>query len=136
MEPIKKLFQAKVFYKYGEKKLELDSLQDQFLRNIPNQIRPHVKVKDRIGQMLLIEVLSNSIAHKIKMTSSTILTKMNKHSLLKLKKIKIKIAIENPEPRMTVNKISIASINQMKRLSNKIDNSPLKIYLTEIFKNK
>ena len=72
MEPIKKLFQAKVFYKYGEKKAELDILQDQLLSNIPNQIRPHVKVKGRVKGVMVLEVASNAIAHKIKMTSSSI----------------------------------------------------------------
>jgi hypothetical protein len=136
MQPIKKLFQAKVFDKYGEKKSELDSLQHQFIRNIPSQIKPYVKIKDRVGDTLVIEVTSNSIGHKIKMSSSSILKKMNNDSLHKLKKIKIKIVVQNPAPKKRMGKISISSITSMKELSNKINNSPLKIYLKKIINHK
>ena len=136
MEPIKKLFQAKVFYKYGEKKAELDILQDQLLSNIPNQIRPHVKVKARVKGVMVLEVASNAIAHKIKMTSSSILQKVNNTSSLQLKEIKIKIAVQNPAPKEKVKKVSISTINHMRKLSDEITNSPLKKYLKKIFKNK
>ncbi len=134
MEPIKKLFQAKVFYKYGQKKSELDTLQDEFLRNIPDEIRPHARVKDKLGEILVVEVVSNTVGHKIKMTSSSILKKLNINSSLKLKKIKIRIIVQNPTPKRKVNKTSILSINQMKKLSNEISESPLKTYLKQIFK--
>jgi hypothetical protein len=136
MEPIKKLFRAKVFYKYGEKKAELDLLQDQLLSNIPDQIRSHVKVKDRVGRIIVLEVATNAVAHKIKMTSSSILRKVNDASSLKLKEIKIKISVQNPTPKGKVNKVSISSINHMKKLSDEISTSPLKTYLKQIFKNK
>ena len=136
MEPIKKLFQAKVFYKYGEKKSELDALQDEFLRNISDKIRPYVKVKDRIGEILVVEVTTSAVGHKIKMTSSSILKKISNSGSLKLKKIKIKIAVQNPIPKRKVNKTSISSIDHMKKLSNEIADSPLKAYLKHIFKNK
>ena len=136
MEPIKKLFQAKVFYKYGEKKAELDILQDQLLSNIPNQIRPHVKVKGRVKGIMVLEVASNAIAHKIKMTSSSILQKVNNTSSLQLKEIKIKIAVQNPTPKEKAKKVSISTINHMRKLSDEITNSPLKKYLKTIFKNK
>ena len=55
MEPIKKLFQAKVFYEFGKKKSELDSLQNQFLKNIPNEIQPNVKVNNIIKDTLIVE---------------------------------------------------------------------------------
>ena len=136
MEPIKKLFQAKVFYEYGQKKSELDALQDEFLKNIPDKIRPYVKVKDRVGEILVIEVANNAVGHKIKMTSSSILKKISNVSSLKLKRIKIKIVIQNPTPRGKINKTSISSINHMRKLSNEIADSPLKAYLKNIFKNK
>ncbi len=136
MEPIKKLFQGKVFYKYKQKKIELEDLQSKFLKNIPNGIRSNVKVKNRIGETLIIEAESNTIAHKIKMTSSTILNKFNNDNSLKFKKIKIQIAIQNSIPKKEKNKTSISSMDNMKKLSNKIDNSPLKTYLKKIFKNK
>jgi hypothetical protein len=136
MEPIKKLFQAKVFYEFGKKKSELDSLQNQFLKNIPNEIQPNVKVNNIIKDTLIVEVTSNTIAHKIKMISPSILKKINKEDIsLKLKKIKIKISVQNPIPKRKINKISISSINQMKKLSNDINNSPLKTYLKQVFKN-
>ena len=136
MEPIKKLFQAKVFYEFGKKKSELDSLQNQFLKNIPNEIQPNVKVNNIIKDTLIVEVTSNTIAHKIKMISHSILKKINKEDIsLKLKKIKIKISVQNPIPKRKINKISISSINQMKKLSNDINNSPLKTYLKQVFKN-
>ena len=112
MEPIKKLFQAKVFYEYGQKKSELDALQDEFLKNIPDKIRPYVKVKDRVGEILVIEVANNAVGHKIK------------------------IAVQNPNLKRKANKISILSINQMKNLSKEISDSPLKTYLKKIFQNK
>ena len=136
MEPIKKLFQGKVFYKYKQKKIELEDLQSKFLKNIPNGIRSNVKVKNRIGETLIIEAESNTVAHKIKMTSSTILNKFNNDNSLKFKKIKIQIAIQNSIPKKEKNKTSISSMDNMKKLSNKIDNSPLKTYLKKIFKNK
>ena len=136
MEPIKKLFQGKVFYKYKQKKIELEDLQSKFLKNIPNEIRSNIKVKNKIGETLIIEAASNSIAHKIKMTSSTILNKFNNDNSLKFKKIKVQIAIQNSIPKKEKNKTSISSIDNMKKLSGKIDNSPLKTYLKKIFKNK
>jgi len=136
MEPIKKLFQGKVFYKYKQKKTELEALQNKFLKNIPNEIRSNIKVKNKIGETLIIEAASNSIAHKIKMTSSTILNKFNNDNSLNFKKIKVQIAIQNPISKKEKKKTSISSIDNMKKLSNKIDNSPLKTYLKKIFKNK
>ena len=136
MEPIKKLFQGKVFYKYKQKKIELEALQSKFLKNIPNGIRSNVKVKNKIGETLIIEAASNSIAHKIKMTSSTILNKFNNDNSLNFKKIKVQIAIQNPISKKEKKKTSISSIDNMKKLSNKIDDSPLKTYLKKIFKNK
>lgn len=136
MEPIKKLFQGKVFYKYKQKKIELEALQSKFLKNIPNGIRSNVKVKNKIGETLIIEAASNSIAHKIKMTSSTILNKFNNDNSLKFKKIKVQIAIQNSISKKEKNKTSISSMSNMKKLSNRIGNSPLKTYLKKIFKNK
>jgi len=134
MDPIKKLFQAKVFYGYEKKKSELASLQSQFLINIPVQIQSEVKVKNRIGGVVIVEVTNNNIAHKIKMTSSSILKKLNNNSSIKLEKIKVKIVVQNPMPKRQVNKISIASIDLMKNLSKEIADSPLKTYLKQIFK--
>ena len=135
MEPIKKLFQAKVFYGYSQKKSELDSLQKEFLRTIPNKIKPHVKVKDKIGEILVVEATTNAAGHQIKMTASSILKKLCNSSSFKLKKIKIKIVVQKPIPKREINKTSIASINPMKKLSNEIADSPLKDYLKHIFKN-
>tara|TARA_B100000768_G_C11246941_1_gene362199 strand:- start:216 stop:671 length:456 start_codon:yes stop_codon:yes gene_type:complete len=136
MKPIKKLFQAKVFDKYGQKKSELDSLQDQFIKNAPSQIKSYAKIRDKIGEVLVVEAISNSIGHLIKMSSTSILKGMNSNHSLKLKKIRIKIAVQNPVPENIENKISISSITPMKDLSNKINNSPLKIYLKKILKHK
>ena len=136
MEPIKKLFQGKVFYKYKQKKIELEALQSKFLKNIPNGIRSNVKVKNKIGETLIIEAGSNTVAHKIKMTSSTILNKFNNDNSLKFKKIKVQIAIQNSISKKEKNKTSISSMSNMKKLSNRIGNSPLKSYLKKIFKNK
>ena len=136
MEPIKKLFQAKVFYEYGKKKSELDTLQDEFLKNIPDNIRAHAKVKDRVGEVLVVEVTNNTVGYKIKITSSSILKKIRNSSSLKLKKIKVKIAVQNPTPKRKINKASISSIALMRKLSNEITDSPLKSYLNHIFKNK
>ena len=136
MKPIKKLFQAKVFDKYEQKKSELDSLQDQFIKNAPSQVRSYAKIRDKIGEVLIVEVTSSSIGHIIKMSATSIIKGMNSNHSLKLKKIRIKIAIQNPVPENIVNKISILSIAPMRDLSNKINNSPLKIYLKKIFKLK
>ena len=136
MEPIKKLFQAKVFYDYGKKKSELDLLQNQFIKNIPEEMWPHVKVKNKLGEIIVVEVTNNTVGHKIKMTSTSILKKLNINSSLNLKKIKIKIAVQNPTPKRTVNKISITSTSQMKKLSSEIAESPLKKYLKKIFEGK
>ena len=136
MESIKKLFRAKVFYEYGKKKSELDTLQDEFLRIMPDEMRPHVKVKGKLGEIIVVEVPNNTVGHKIKMTSTSILKKLNINSSLKLKKIKIKIAVQNPTPKRTVNKISITSTSQMKKLSSEIAESPLKKYLKKIFEGK
>jgi hypothetical protein len=134
MESIKKLFQAKVFYGYEEKKSELDLLQNQFLKNVPVQIQSDVKVKNRVGGVLIVEVTNNYVAHKIKMTSSSILKKLNNNSSLKLEKIKIRIIVQNPIPIRKANKTSISSIDLMKKLSKEIADSPLKTYLKQIFK--
>ena len=134
MESIKKLFQAKVFYGYEEKKSELDLLQNLFLTNVPVQIQSDVKVKNRVGGVLIVEVTNNYIAHKIKMTSSSILKKLNNNSSLKLEKIKIRIIVQNPMPIRKANKTSISSIALMKKLSKEIADSPLKTYLKQIFK--
>ena len=88
MEPIKKLFRGKVFYEYGKKKSELDTLQDEFLRNISEEMWPHVKVKNKLGEIIVVEVTNNTVGHKIKMTSTSILKKLNINSSLNLKKIK------------------------------------------------
>ena len=135
MEPIKKLFQAKVFLEYKQKKYELDALQDLFLKNIADKIRPHAKVKDRIGEILIVEVTNNAVGHKIKMASSSILKNINNNESLELKKIKIKIAIRNPKAKKII-KTSISSIDPMEKLFHQIDESPLKAYLKKIFKGK
>ena len=136
MEPIKKLFTAKVFYGYEAKKSELDSLQNQFFQNIPGQIQSHVKVKNRIGSILIVEVTNNNVAHKIKMTSASILKKINNNASLKLDKIKVRIVVQSPIPKRQANKTSISSTARMKKLSKEISDSPLKTYLKKIFKNK
>ena len=136
MEPIKKLFTAKVFYGYEAKKSELDSLQNQFFQNIPGQIQSHVKVKNRIGGVLIVEVTNNNVAHKIKMTSASILKKINNNASLKLDKIKVRIVVQSPIPKRQANKTTISSTARMKKLSKEISDSPLKTYLKKIFKNK
>ena len=134
MEPIKKLFQGKVFNKYEQKKSELENLQKKFIKNIPKEIHSNVKVKNKIGGLIILETTSSAVAHKIKMTSSSILNKINKDNSLNLEKIKVKIAIHNPDSKRKKQKKSISSISSMKKLSTEIKNSPLKIYLKKLFK--
>jgi hypothetical protein len=86
--------------------------------------------------LLVVEVTNNTVGHKIKITSSSILKKIRNSGSLKLKKIKVKITVQNPNPKRKVNKTSISSVNQMKNLSKKISDSPLKTYLKKIFQNK
>ena len=136
MQPIKKLFTAKVFYEYEGRKSELASLQNQILQNIPCQIQSHVKVKNRIGSILIVEVTNNNVAHKIKMTSASILKKINNNASLKLDKIKVRIVVQSPIPKRQANKTTISSTARMKKLSKEISDSPLKTYLKKIFKNK
>ncbi len=136
MEPIKKLFQGKVFKKYEQKKSELEDLQKKFVKNIPKEIHSNVKVKNKIGGLIIVETTSSAVAHKIKMTSSSILNKINNDNSLNLEKIKVKIAIHNPDSKRKKQKKSISSISSMKKLSTEIKNSPLKIYLKELFKEK
>ncbi len=136
MEPIKKLFQGKLFNAYGQKKSELDALQNEFLKTISDKIHPYAKVKDRVGEILFVEVTNNAVGHKIKLASSSILKEISRNSPLKLKKIKIKIAVQNPTPEGEINKTSISSITHMKKLANEISDSPLKVYLKQIFKKK
>tara|TARA_X000000368_G_C23026402_1_gene710427 strand:+ start:1317 stop:1724 length:408 start_codon:yes stop_codon:yes gene_type:complete len=135
MEPIKKLFQGKVFYKYEQKKIELEDLQEKLIKIIPKEIRLNVKVKNRIGETIIVETTNNIIAHKLKLSSSSILKKLNNNSL-EFKKIKVKIAIQNPDAYEKKDKKSISSIDSMKKLSTEIKNSPLKIYLKKLFKEK
>lgn len=136
MEPIKKLFQGKVFKKYEQKKSEIEDLQKKFVKNIPKEIHSNVKVKNKIGGLIIVETTSSAVAHKIKMTSSSILNKINNDNSLNLEKIKVKIAIHNPDSKRKKQKKSISSISSMKKLSTEIKNSPLKIYLKELFKEK
>ncbi|MFL2980610.1 MAG: DciA family protein [Methylophilaceae bacterium] len=136
MEPIKKLFQGKVFKKYEQKKSELEDLQKKFVKNIPKEIHSNVKVKNKIGGLIIVETTSSAVAHKIKMTSSSILNKINNDNSLNLEKIKVKIAIHNPDSKRKKQKKSISSISSMKKLSTEIKNSPLKIYLKKLFKEK
>ena len=136
MEPIKKLFQGKVFNKYEQKKSELENLQKKFIKNIPKEIHSNVKVKNKIGGLIILETTSSAVAHKIKMTSSSILNKINNDNSLNLEKIKVKIAIHNPDSKRKKQKKSISSISSMKKLSTEIKNSPLKIYLKKLFKEK
>ena len=86
MEPIKKLFQGKVFKKYEQKKSELEDLQKKFVKNIPKEIHSNVKVKNKIGGLIIVETTSSAVAHKIKMTSSSILNKINNDNSLNLEK--------------------------------------------------
>jgi len=136
MEPIKKLFQGKVFNKYEQKKTELEDLQKKFIKNIPKEIRSNVQVKNKIGGLIIVETASSAVAHIIKMTSSSILNKINNDNSLNLEKIKVKIAIHNPDSKIKKQKKSISSISSMKKLSTEIKNSPLKIYLKKLFKEK
>jgi len=136
MEPIKKLFQGKVFKKYEQKKSEIEDLQKKFVKNIPKEIHSNVKVKNKIGGLIIVETTSSAVAHKIKMTSSSILNKINNDNSLNLEKIKVKIAIHNPDSKRKKQKKSISSISSMKKLSTEIKNSPLKIYLKKLFKEK
>jgi len=136
MEPIKKLFQGKVFKKYEQKKSELEDLQKKFVKKGPKEIHSNVKVKNKIGGLIIVETTSSAVAHKIKMTSSSILNKINNDNSLNLEKIKVKIAIHNPDSKRKKQKKSISSISSMKKLSTEIKNSPLKIYLKKLFKEK
>jgi len=99
MEPIKKLFQAKVFDKYEQKKSKLDLLQAQLIENVPSQLKSSVKIRDIIGDLLVVQVTSNSIGHKIKMSSTSILKKINSDNPLKLKKNKNKNCCSKSRPK-------------------------------------
>ena len=81
MQPIKKLFQGKVFDKYEQKKSELDLLHVKLIKSVASEIRPYIKIKDRIEDVLIVEVTKNSVSHKIKMSSASILKKMNAKEL-------------------------------------------------------
>ena len=138
MEPIKKLFQSNFFLEINKRKRRLELLQKEIAFFIPDELASLVRVKNKIGKALIVEVKSNVVAHKLKLQENQILDAINKNSGQKefLNKIKVRIIIQNIKIDKKLIVTPSYPIKKLRDLVNTIKDSPLKTTLNKLIKSR
>ena len=138
MEPIKKLFQSNFFLEINKRKRRLELLQKEIAFFIPDELASLVRVKNKIGKALIVEVKSNVVAHKLKLQENQILDAINKNSGQKefLNKIKVRIIIQNIKIDKKLIVTPSYPIKKLRDLVNSIKDSPLKTTLNKLIKSR
>ena len=139
MEPIKKLLDGQKFSEFNAIKKEHDSLQKILLSNLDKKFKGKVLAKNIHNDVFMIEVTNSAVASQLKMSSASLIDQINDTNKIeiKIKKIKINVAIHHPKNRKRNVKNIPASANQsLKDLKAEMSDSPLKKILNSLFKPK
>ena len=138
MEPIKKLFVNSFFLEISKRKKRLELLEKKMSFFIPDDLASLVRIKNQIGKTLIIEVISNAVAHKLKLQENKILDAINKNSEQKkiFNKIKVRIIIQNTKIDKKLRAKSGYPIKKLRNLVGSINDSPLKTTLNKLIKTK
>ena len=136
MEPIKKLFEKKFFSDLYQKKREIDFYQNCLQEALPKNLSMAFKVTKYKRGVLYLSTSSNALAHKLKLLSKKITTKVNEQlsEESKITQIKINLLLINPENKRSNIEFGQVAIKKMNIVSKKLSPSPLKKALSSIIK--
>jgi len=87
----------------------------------------------------MIEVTNSAVASQLKMSSASLIDQINDTNKIeiKIKKIKINVAIHHPKnPKRNVKNIPASANQSLKDLKAEMSDSPLKKILNSLFKPK
>ena len=138
MEPIKKLFQSSFFLEINKRKIHLELLQKEITAYIPEELISLVNIKNQIGKILIVEVESNVVAHKLKLYENKIIDAINQKSGQDklLNKIKVRMIIQNTKIKKYLRVQPNYSVKKLQNLSDSIKDSPLKTTLKILIKTR
>ena len=138
MEPIKKLFQGSFFFEINKRKNHVEFLQKEMAVFIPEELVSLVRIKNQIGKILIVEVKSNVVAHKLKLHEREIIDAINSRPEQKelLNKIKVRIIIQNTKIDKKLKVKSSYPIKKLRVLVNSIKDSPLKTTLNKLINSR
>ena len=136
MEPIKKLFEKEFFSDLHRKKKEIDFYQNCLQNALPKNLSMAFKVTKYKKGVLYLSTSSNALAHKLKLLSKKITTKVNEQlsEESKITQIKINLLLINPENKRSNIEFGQVAIKKMNIVSKKLSPSPLKKALRSIIK--
>ena len=136
MEPIKKLFEKEFFSDLHRKRKEIDFYQNCLQNALPKNLSMAFKVTKYKKGVLYLSTSSNALAHKLKLLSNKITTKVNEQlsEQSKITQIKINLLLINPENKRSNIEFGQVAIKRMSIISKKISPSPLKKVLSSIIK--
>lgn len=136
MEPIKKLFEKGFFSDLHRKKKEIDFYQNCLQDALPKNLSMAFKVTKYKRGVLYLSTSSNALAHKLKLLSKKITTKVNEQlsEESKITQIKINLLLINPENKRSNIEFGQVAIKKMNIVSKKLSPSPLKKALSSIIK--
>ena len=136
MEPIKKLFEKEFFSDLHQKKKEIDFYQNCLQDALPKNLSMAFKVTKYKRGVLYLSTSSNALAHKLKLLSKKITTKVNEQlsEESKITQIKINLLLINPKNKRSNIEFGQVAIKRMSIISKKISPSPLKKVLSSIIK--
>jgi len=138
MEPIKKLFQSSFFLEINKRKKYRELLQKEIFAFIPEELISLVNIKNQIGKILIVEVESNVVAHKLKLYENKIIDAINQKSGQDklLNKIKVRMIIQNTKIKKYLRVQPNYSVKKLQNLSDSIKDSPLKTTLKILIKTR
>ena len=138
MEPIKKLFQSSFFLEINKRKKYRELLQKEIFAFIPEELISLVNIKNQIGKILIVEVESNVVAHKLKLYENKIIDAINQKSGQDklLNKIKVRMIIQNIKIKKYLRVQPNYSVKKLQNLSDSIKDSPLKTALKILIKTR
>ena len=136
MEPIKKLFERDFFSDLHQKKKEIDFYQNCLQEALPKNLSMSFRVTKYKKGVLYLTTSSNALAHKLKLLSKRIMSKVNRRlsEESKISQIKINLLLMNPETKKNNIEFGQVAIKKMSIISKKLSPSPLKKALSIIIK--
>ena len=136
MEPIKKLFEKEFFSDLHRKKKEIDFYQNCLQDALPKNLSMAFRVTKYKRGVLYLSTSSNALAHKLKLLSKKITTKVNGQlsEESKINQIKINLLLINPKNKRSNIEFGQVAIKRMSIISKKLSPSPLKKALSSIIK--
>ena len=136
MEPIKKLFERDFFSDLHQKKKEIDFYKNCLQEALPKNLSMSFRVTKYKKGVLYLTTSSNALAHKLKLLSKRIMSKVNRRlsEESKISQIKINLLLMNPETKKNNIEFGQVAIKKMSIFSKKLSPSPLKKVLSSIIK--